>query len=52
MNEWYDVCAALRIIVTGFDIRAQRRRLAIVVSVRRQINEDVDIYRSDRVTEV
>jgi hypothetical protein len=47
MNEWYDVCAALRIIVIGFNIRAQRRQLAVVVGVRRQTNENVDIHRSD-----
>jgi hypothetical protein len=34
-----DMCAALRIIVTGFDIRAQKRQLAVVVGVHR-LNED------------
>jgi DNA-binding XRE family transcriptional regulator len=52
MNEWYDVCAVLRIIVTRFDIGAQRRQLAVIVGVRRQTNEDIDIHRSDRATEV
>jgi len=33
-----DMCAALRIIVTGFNIRAQRRQLAVVVGVHR-LNE-------------
>jgi hypothetical protein len=46
------MCAVLRIIVTGFDIGAQRRQLAVVVGVRRQTNENVDIHRSDRATEV
>jgi len=37
-----DMCAALRIIVTGFDIRAQRRQLAVViVGVRKQAQRKV-----------
>ena len=46
------MCAALRMIITGFDIGAQRRQLAVVVGVRRQTNENVDIHRSDRATKV
>jgi hypothetical protein len=46
------MCAVLRIIVTGFDIGAQRRQLAVVVGVRRQTNENVDIHRSDKATEM
>ena len=39
-------------IVTGFDIRAQKRQLAMIVGVRKQTNENVNIYRSDRVMKV
>jgi hypothetical protein len=33
------MCAALRIIITRFDIRAQKRQVAVVVGVHR-LNED------------
>jgi hypothetical protein len=51
------MCAALRIIITGFDIRAQKRQLAVVVSVHKfnegstKDNDSIETINRTRVTE-